>query len=130
MDTKKELKIYDTIYKMLCFPSFNVYSFPGGIPRLFRMNDSIAFARWLWINIENYPEKSLEEMIISAARMAFFGKSEYEDWDWKTQNKIVEHDYYNQFQTWWEIDENRNKLLKDKELVKLYTKHTGKVLPM
>lgn len=119
---KQETKLIKKIYSLTCFPSFKLYEYDG-TETMMPMNHG-CFARGFMSSLLYNPWLSLEEMIERDVQWAYSGRYEYEHWE--NQHKIVEDGYYEQFNKWWSIDENKKSILCNSELVDLYTKVTNK----
>lgn len=119
---KQETKLLNKIYSLTCFPAFKRYEYDG-TETMMPINHG-PFARGFMYSLLYDPWMSLEEMIEQDVMWAYYSRREYEHWVGNT--KIIEDGYYEQFNKWWSIDENKKSILCNSELVDLYTKVTNK----
>lgn len=120
---KQENKLLMTIYDLDFFPKFTLYQRFNG-PNIDMPMNHGPFARGFAMSMLYLPWTSLEKMIERDMRWSYWGRSEYEHWEQET--KIVEDGYYEQFERWWNVPENKASLLNNPILVDLYTKVTNK----
>jgi len=108
----------------MTFPSFFVYDFRSNEKQLMRINDSHNFLFSLAFDIYYSPEKmSLQDMIVSAAKYAFWSKAEYEHW---FQNERIDEDgFYEQFDAW--AKNNLDAFLVNHPLTKMHEKEIRRI---
>lgn len=133
--TKNRQELIKKIAKLDCFPAFNwqVSLTSGDGDEKLAMNKYGKFCDYLANLMLFYPHRTLEDMVMRAARSVFCGRSEFECGLPNADNvsfHYIEKDYFTFFEKWINEKENSDKLFKDSELTKLYSKTISKRLKL